>query len=209
MNQDERAPHVMVHQWPDGAGRRIRVDRSGGWAAAVGALVRAAEPGAAGNRLVTVDGFSGAGKSTLAGHLARSLHAPLITLEEIYPGWDGLARTPALARRWIGDPLATGSMLRRRTWDWDRDAPGPWRSTDPAPVVVLEGCGAGARVLTPVTSLAVWVDTPAEQRERRLRAREDWTGYAPFRARWSTQEQALAAAERTAERADVVLDNSP
>lgn len=187
-------------------GRRIRV-ADGGWAATVASLVRAAVPGPAGNRLVTVDGFSGAGKSTLAGQLAEFLDAPSITLEEIYPGWDGLASTPALARGWIGDPLATGSTLRWRTWDWHRDAPGPWRSLDPAPVVVLEGCGAGARVLTPATSLSVWVDTPAEQREQCLHAREDWAGYAPFRERWSEQEQALAAAERSAERADVVLDN--
>ncbi|MET0187989.1 MAG: hypothetical protein ABW212_03255 [Pseudonocardia sediminis] len=171
-------------------------------------LVRAAAAGPAGNRLVTVDGFSGAGKSTLAARLAGVLDAPLLTLEEIYPGWDGLASSPALARRWIGDPLAGGSTLRWRTWDWARDAPGAWRSLDPAPIVVLEGCGAGARVLTPVTSLSVWVDTPAEQRERRLHAREDWAGYAPFRERWSEQEQALAAAEHSPERADVVLDNA-
>lgn len=186
--------------------RRVRVD-GGGWAEVVADLVRAADAGPTGNRLVTVDGFSGAGKSTLAAHLARFVGAPLLTLEEIYPGWDGLARTPGLARRWIGDPLASGSALHWRIWDWRRDAPGPWHSLAPAPVVVLEGCGAGARPLAPVTSLTVWVDTPAEQREQRLRARPDWAGYAPFRARWSEQEQALAAAERSAARADVVLDN--
>ncbi len=42
----------------------------------------------------------------------------------------------------------------------------------------------------------------------RLRARPDWSGYAPFRERWAAQEQALATTERTAERADIVLDNS-
>ncbi|MDN5916077.1 MAG: hypothetical protein L0I76_13400 [Pseudonocardia sp.] len=189
------------------ARRRIRA--ADGWAATVASAVHAADAGPAGNRLVTVDGFSGAGKSTLATRLAGFLDAPSITLEEIYPGWDGLAEAPALARRWIGDPLASGSTLRWRTWDWRCDAPGRWRSLDPAPVVVLEGCGAGARILAPVTGLAVWVDAPAEQRERRLHAREDWAGYAPFRARWSEQERALALAERSAERADIVLDNTP
>lgn len=191
MDRDEHPPQVTAHDWPDRAGRRIR----------------AAGAGPAGNRLVTVDGFSGAGKSTLAGRLARALDAPLVTLEEIYPGWDGLARAPALARRWIGDPLAAGATLCWRTWDWDRGAPGPWRSLAPAPVVVLEGCGAGARVLAPVTSLSVWVHAGVDRRERRLRARTDWSGYAPFRDRWAMQERALAAAERSAERADVVLDN--
>lgn len=200
MSQDERPPRVQVR-------RRIRVGSLGGWTGEVAAAVRDGARGPAGSRLVTVDGFSGAGKSTLAAQLARHLDAPLITLEEVYPGWEGLAGTPALARRWIGDPLASGSTLRWRTWDWRRDAPGTWRSLGPAPVVVLEGCGAGAAVLSPVTSLAVWVEASAGQRERRLRAQRDWAGYAPFRDRWAEQEQRLAAAEHTPERADVVLDN--
>lgn len=179
----------------------------GGPVAAVAAAVRASAAGPAGHRLVTVDGFSGAGKSTLARCLARELGAPLITLEEIYPGWEGLARAPAAARRWIGDPLAAGERLRWQVWDWHRDRPGAWRALDPAPVVVLEGCGAGARVLAPVTALSVWVHAPAGQRERRLHGRADWPGYAPFRHRWAAQEQAFAAAERSAERADVVLDD--
>lgn len=179
-----------------------------GAVAAVASAVRASTAGPAGNRLVTMDGFSGAGKSTLAALLTRELDAPLLCLEEIYPGWDGLAQAPALAVRWIGDPLAAGATLRWQVWDWYRDRPGAWRSLDPAPVVVLEGCGAGARVLAPVTSLSVWVHAPAEQRERRLRARGDWPGYAPFRARWSAREEAFAAAESSADRADVVVHNT-
>ena len=186
------------------SGYRIRVAGRPEWAVDVAALVRAAPAGPAGNRMVGVDGFSGAGKSTLATELAGRLGAPLLTLEEITPGWVGLAEAVELARTGIGDPLASGRVLRLPTWDWAAGAPGPVRELAPEPIVVLEGCGAGAQALAPVTSLLVWVDVPAAERERRLHARDDWRVYAPFRERWREQEAGLAGIDR---RADVVLDN--
>lgn len=168
-------------------------------------LLSAAPAGPAGNRLLCVDGFSGAGKTTVARALGGLLDAPVLALDEIYPGWDGLAAAPAIARDGIGDPLAAGTTLRWPTWDWDAGRPGPWREHPPAPVVVLEGCGAGAQVLEPVTALLVWVHADDDERERRLRHRADHATYAPFRDRWRAQELAFAAAEDTRARAGVVL----
>ncbi|MFC5995607.1 hypothetical protein ACFQE5_15435 [Pseudonocardia hispaniensis] len=159
-------------------------------------------------RLVTVDGFSGAGKTELATHLGVALDAPVLTLEELYPGWDGLADAVPLAVEWIAEPLAAGRPARWRVWDWERGVRGAWHELAAVPLVVLEGCGAGARALRPFTRVAIWVDAPPEQRERRLRARADWPGYAPFRTRWAAQEEAFHARERTRERADVIVDNS-
>lgn len=176
-----------------------------GWARRVATAVRDSAPGPAGNRLVTVDGFSGAGKSTLAAELVRELDAPLLEIEDLCPGWDGLALAPELARAGIGDPLAAGRTLRWTSWDWDADRPGPVRRHPPAGVVVLEGCGAGASPLAPVTSLSIWVDVPGPVREARLRARADWPLYAPHRARWRRAEQELAARDGTPQRAGVVL----
>jgi hypothetical protein len=160
-------------------------------------------------RLVTVDGYSGAGKSRLTGRLARELgRAPTVHLDFFYPGWDGLADAVALAVEWVAAPLAAGRPARWRRFDWDAGRFAEWRRTPWAPVVVLEGCGAGAAALRPFTSTAVWVDTPAELREQRLRARGDWSRYAPHRARWAAQEEALFAAERPWERADAVVDGA-
>lgn len=176
-----------------------------GWERRAADLVRCAPAGPAGNRLVTVDGFSGAGKSTRAQELAGALDAPLLEIEDLCPGWDGLVRAPELARRGIGDPLAAGEALRWTSWDWEHDRPGPARTRPPAGVVVLEGCGAGAAALAPVTSLAIWVDAPVDVREERLRARPDWPLYAPYRESWRRAEESLAAAGGSRERAAVVL----
>ncbi|MFC5948682.1 hypothetical protein ACFQH9_10395 [Pseudonocardia lutea] len=70
------------------------------------------------------------------------------------------------------------------------------------PVVLLEGCGSGAAALRPFTSTAIRVDCPPAERERRLRARADWPGYAPHRARFLAQERRYFA---TAPEPDLVV----
>jgi uridine kinase len=160
-------------------------------------------------RLVTVDGFSGAGKSRLTDRLARALgRVPSVHLDFFYPGWDGLTDAVGLAVEWVAAPLVAGQPARWRRFDWESGRFAEWRETRWAPVVVLEGCGAGSAALRPYTSTAVWVETPAEVRERRLRARGDWATYAPHRAAWAAQEAAHFAVERPWERADAVVDGT-
>ena len=176
------------------------------------ALVRE-RPAVGAVRLVTVDGYSGAGKSRLTNRLARELgRVPTVHLDFLYPGWAGVPPTAvttagvALAVEWVAVPLGAGRPARWRRFDWDTDRFAEWRETRWAPVVVLEGCGAGSAALRPFTSTAIWVDTAAPTREQRLRARRDWPRYAPHRARWAAQEEALFAAERPWEHADARVD---
>ena len=154
------------------------------------ALVRE-RPAVGAVRLVTVDGYSGAGKSRLTGRLAAALgRVPTVHLDFFYPGWDGLVAGVELAVEWVAAPLTGGRPARWRRYDWTAGAFAEWRETPWAPVVVLEGCGAGSAELRPFTSTAVWVETPAPLRERRLHARRDWPRYAPHRARWAAPEEA-------------------
>lgn len=160
-------------------------------------------------RLVTIDGYSGAGKSRLTGRLAAALgRVPTVHLDFLYPGWDGLAAGVALAVEWVAAPLTAGRPARWRRYDWAAGGFAEWRETPWAPVVVLEGCGAGSEVLRPFTSTAVWVDTPTAVRASRLRGRLDWPRYAPHRARWAAQEDTYFAEERPWEHADALVDGT-
>jgi hypothetical protein len=177
--------------------------------AGLAALVRARPPVGA-VRLVTVDGYSGAGKSQLTGRLAAALgRVPTVHLDYFYPGWQGLFDVVGLAVEWVARPLVAGQPARWRRWDWEAGRFAEWRRTPWAPIVVLEGCGAGAAGLRPFTSTALWVDAPAELREQRLRARVDWPRYAPYRSLWAAREATFFAAERPWEHADAVVDNVP
>ena len=172
------------------------------------ALVRE-RPAVGAVRLVTVDGYSGAGKSRLTGRLAGALgRVPTVHLDFFYPGWQGLADGVALAVEWVAVPLMAGRPARWRRYDWTAGGFAEWQETPWAPVVVLEGCGAGAGVLRPFTATAGGGDTAAELREQRLRNRIDWPRYAPHRARWAAQEEAHFAVDRPWHRADALVDGS-
>jgi hypothetical protein len=176
--------------------------------AELAALIRDRPPVGA-VRLVTVDGYSGAGKSRLTNRLARELgRAPTVHLDFFYPGWDGLAAGVALAVEWVAAPLVAGRPARWRRFDWDAGRFAEWHETPWAPVVVLEGCGAGSAALRPFTATAIWVDTPSPLREKWLRARRDWPRYAPHRARWAAQEEAHFAVERPWEHTDARVDGA-
>jgi uridine kinase len=153
-----------------------------------------------------VDGFSGAGKTTLATDLRRADPTlTVLSLETFYLGWDGLAAGPPRAHEQLVLPLRRGEVPVVEPWDWRHDRVAPARPRPVGPVVVLEGCGAGARPLRDAFSLLVWVDADPAVRERRLLERDDREIYAPHRARFERQEQDLAAAEGTRAAADVVV----
>ena len=159
--------------------------------------------------MIAVDGFSGAGKTTLAIELAAALRAhhrvSLFHLEDIYPGWDGLADGIAYYCGQVAAPLAAGRPAVWQAWDWDAGRYGPARTTEPAEIVIVEGVGATAAAAGQLLDAAVWVQAPAELRREQALERDGET-YAPHWERWAAQERSWAAADPAAERADITVD---
>ncbi len=173
---------------------------------ALAARVRAAPPRCGATRLVCVDGPSGTGKTQLATALAAALGdppvvAPTLSMDELYPGWDGLAAGVARLRAEVVAPLTAGRPAGYRRWDWARGCLGERRDLGRPPLLIVEGVGAGA---AGGVAFLVWLDAPEEVRYRRAMDRDGQT-YAPHWARWAAQERAHFDADRTADRADVVL----
>ncbi len=158
--------------------------------------------------VVGVDGLSGAGKTTFAARLSAELSVPSVSSDALVPGWDGLEASLVAVAEWILDPLARGEPGRWRRFDWVEDRPAEWVDVPVSDVLVVEGCCVGVPPVADYLSYLVWLDTPADDRLRRLQAREDWAHYAPNFDRWSKQEWALQAGAGTADRADLVVDNS-
>jgi para-aminobenzoate synthetase len=171
----------------------------------------------AGPVVVAVDGRSGAGKSTIARSLADALRrlgagAVVVHLDDLYPGWDGLAPVVPLVVEHVLSPLAGLLPVVVPTWAWDADRPGPPRALPalgpPRPaVVLLDGAGSGARAAVPWLAGLVWVGAAAVVRRARALARDGDT-YAPHWEHWSAQEEAYARREGLPERAGLVLDAS-
>ena len=160
-------------------------------------------------RLVCVDGPSGSGKSTLAALLAAALgDPPLVHMDDLFPGWDGLAAAVPLLTEQVVAPLAAGKAARYRRYDWDRGEFAETHELGRPAVLVVEGVAAGARPTAPYTSLLVWVEAPRAERMRRGLKRDGET-YRPHWERWARQEAAHFAADGTRARADVRVDGAP
>lgn len=173
-------------------------------------LALARPAGAGRTRVVAVDGPSGAGKTTFARALVeraaarRGPEPPLVAMDEIYPGWDGLAdAVPVLVEK-VLQPIAEGHAAAYRRWDWDAQRWGALVAVPRGELVVVEGAGCGSRAARPYLGALVWVEAPPGVRMARALAR-DGEAYRPHWDRWAEQEEALFAAEGTRERADLLL----
>ncbi|MFD9028947.1 uridine kinase [Streptomyces parvulus] len=136
-------------------------------------------------RLIGVDGHAGSGKSTFAGRLATELGgAPVLRLDDIAShdelfGWTGRLLDQVI------EPLRRGETARYSPYDWHSRRFGPPRPLPAAPVVLVEGVGAGRRAVRPHLALLFWMDLPAEEAWARGRARDGaeqrgfWDGWIP------------------------------
>ncbi|NHI16926.1 hypothetical protein [Microbacterium excoecariae] len=139
-------------------------------------------------RLV-IDGRSGAGKTTLARAVATARGARLVSLDEFYPGWGGLARATPVAARILTDHAA-GRAATYRRWDWARgEYETRERRVDPGEPLVVEGCGSLSPAAARAATCAVWLDADAHARRDRALAR-DGDGFRPFWDMWAAQEDA-------------------
>lgn len=81
------------------------------------------------------------------------------------------------------EPLAQGRTARYAPYDWRDRRFGSDRLLPPAPVILVEGVGAGRRALRPHLAHLLWMELPHEEAWTRGRnrdgeeQREFWTGW--------------------------------
>lgn len=157
--------------------------------------------------VVGIDGRAGSGKTTIAGHVAAALgDCPLVHMDDIYPGWDGLAASIPILVAHILEPISLGRTARFRRYDWERGGPGEWCEIERSSALVIEGVGSCARATVPFVDVPVWVDAPDEVRKRRATVR-DGDVFVDNWDRWRRQEDRLFADDAVWERAALIIDS--
>lgn len=181
------------------------VDNASSGVTRIGLAVRRAVPRAGVTRVIAVDGRSGAGKTSLAGILRDALAAPVVSLEDLYGGWDGLEHGIDLLVSEVLEPLTAGRAALVPRYDWVAKKWAEPVSRDPPEILIVEGVGAGARRAAAYASVLVWLEATPVIRKKRALDRDGET-FAPHWDQWAAQEDAMLAREHTPERADVLID---
>lgn len=176
--------------------------------------------------VLIIDGRSGSGKTALANRVAAELERSgispqLLRVEDLYPGWDGLAEGSAELPR----VFATGEYRR---YDWLAERFGEPVALEPRLPLIVEGCGAltrasvaaaeawaeeilrrrprsslmleGSRRRTAPRVRSLWLEEPETVRKPRALER-DGDDYVLQWDRWAAQEDALYARTRPWEHA--------
>lgn len=194
----------MDRDIPDGAPAPI--DGSGDAEQACRRLIaRISQRASTGLRIIAVDGPSGSGKTSFADALHGILQdvAPVVHMDDIYPGWDGLAQAPGLVREWILEPLAAGREGRFRRWDWINHRRAEEIVVPRREWIIIEGVASGARSAAPYLSGLAWITAEPQTRMRRGIER-DGEAYRPHWEAWATQEASHFAIDQTPNRADLI-----
>lgn len=153
--------------------------------------------------LIVIDGRSGAGKSKYALELSAETGFPVLSLDWLYPGWDGLDAGQAMMVNSVLRHWHTSRVFRLPRWDWSAMRFDQEVSIEVTDGLIIEGCGAISLRSSVVASRAIWLD--ALDRLRRERAlNRDGDSYRPHWERWALQEERFIALHRSPELATEV-----
>jgi len=165
-------------------------------------------PSCGDTRIVAVDGPGGAGKSTFAARLAAAAGAAQVVHTDDFASWENqFGWFPRLLAEVI-EPLRRGQAGRYRRYDWEARSLAEGHDVLPAPVLLVEGVGAGRREFTTALACVVWIETPPEVRLARGIER-DGEEMRAFWNQWIAGEHRHFAQDRMRDRASLVVCGNP
>ncbi|MEV4975132.1 uridine kinase family protein [Streptomyces scopuliridis] len=168
------------------------------------AALRGLPPSCGPVRLVAVDGHAGSGKSTFATRLSAELDgAPVLRLDDLATHEQFFAWVERMGAQVI-EPLSRGASAHYAPYDWTLRRFTAPRPLPAAPVVIIEGVGAGRRALRPYLARLFWMDRGAEGSWERGR-RRDGPGQSSFWDAWTTAETRHFAADPSRPFADALV----
>ncbi len=168
--------------------------------------------------IILIDGRAGSGKSTFARLLQDQVfqetrQSPkIIHMDDLYPGWEGLAQGSLYMVEQILKPLKQNAKAQWQRWDWTNSVRGGtdpgngWREFDGQNLLIVEGCGAVTAQSAELADLTIWIEAPRQTRRERFEARDRGV-FSNFWASWSTQEDEFYQEQRSEQLCELTVTN--
>ena len=163
--------------------------------------------------IVLIDGRAGSGKSTFALKLQNLLFREgdslprVIHMDDLYPGWEGLAQGAEYLQRVILTPLLKNGTASWQEYNWELAKRDSWREFSGGTPLIIEGCGALNSYTASVALVSVWLEADEQVRKKRWKER-DGELFDQYFEIWSAQELDFIAREKSNELATYLLDTT-
>ena len=160
--------------------------------------------------IVLIDGRAAAGKSLFANKLAELYFqsekqaARVISMDDLYPGWEGLASGSIYLLTQILTPLSQGKRADNKRGAID--AVNGHREFSGGTALIVEGCGSISRLTSEIGDITIWVEADFQIRKKRFNQRDSgkFDGYFSI---WSAQEDEFYEKEKSLELAQLIIEN--
>jgi uridine kinase len=168
--------------------------------------------------IVLIDGRAASGKSQFAKDLAEAFFqvdrqaARTIHMDDLYPGWNGLAEGSVYLLTNILLPLANSRSANWQVWNWRKnhrgaEEPGHGRREfSGGTLLIVEGCGSISRLSYEHSDFQVWIDADDKERKERFSLR-DQGKFDEFFGIWSAQEDEYYEKEKSKRLAQLIVQN--
>jgi hypothetical protein len=163
--------------------------------------------------VLAVDGRSNGGKTTLAARIRAAVpgsavvHTDEIAWMHSRFGWADLLIEGILV------PVHQGQAVSYRPPRWDEHGrKGSIEVPADCPLLIIEGDGAGRREVADLIDALIWVQSDVREAERRMLTRigkPDEAETIWHHREWMAEEIPFNAAQRTWERADIIVCGTP
>ena len=168
--------------------------------------------------IVLIDGRAASGKSQFAKDLAEAFFqvdrqaARTIHMDDLYPGWNGLAEGSVYLLTNILLPLANSRSANWQVWNWRKnhrgaEEPGNGRREfSGGTLLIVEGCGSISRLSYEHSDFQVWIDADDKERKERFSLR-DQGKFDEYFGIWSAQEDEYYEKEKSKQLAQLIVQN--
>jgi uridine kinase len=168
--------------------------------------------------IILIDGRAASGKSQFAKDLSELYFkseqqaARVIQMDDLYPGWEGLAEGSVYLLTHILSPLSQGKTASWQIWNWQenqrgaKDTVNGHREFSGGTALIVEGCGSISRLSSEIADMTVWIEATAEDRKKRFNLR-DAGKFDEYFGIWSAQEDEFYDRENSKHLAQLIVQN--